>query len=81
MTVIILVISVLPAYCKPITVQQTAIKFLMVMGAVVVASLIIYFGLSLYNRFFRNIKEDEILATPDNVKSAVKSFILRNRLK
>ena len=65
--------------------MSTAItKFALAMGGVVLSSVIIYIGLTLYNKFFVQVRrhsiEDEILKTPKTVDDAVKFFIQKNKL-
>ena len=64
---------------------NTAIsKFLLAMGGVVLSSLIIFVGLTLYNNVFvrarRHSVEDEILRTPRTTDEAIKFFIHKNKL-
>lgn len=65
--------------------HTTAIKFGLAMGGVVLSSLIIYFGLTVYNKFFVkmvNLKyEEDALKTPKTTDEAVKFFIHKNRLR
>lgn len=64
-----------------------AAKFSIAMIGVVLFSLLLYIGLSLYNRFFvsDNIKNESVrnnsLASPRDKQEAIMSFIYRNRLK
>jgi len=79
-------ITALPAYCIP-TIQETGIKFLCAMGGVALSSLIIYLGLTLYNKYFVNNKpninkEDDCeLQEPNNEEDAVCFFIRKNKLR
>lgn len=65
--------------------HTTVIKFGLAMGGVVLSSLIIYFGLTVYNKFFVkmvNLKyEEDALKTPKTTDEAVKFFIHKNRLR
>lgn len=65
---------------------STAItKFALAMGGVVLSSVIIYIGLTLYNKFFVQVRrhsiEDEILRTPKSTEEAVRFFIQKNKLR
>lgn len=67
---------------KPISKRQIAKKFFAAMLGVVCSSLIIFFGLSIYNKIRENIKNQvktpegtTPLATPDDMESAVKTFL------
>ena len=67
------------------TAMSTAItKFALAMGGVVLSSIIIYLGLTVYDKFFvrnrRHSIEEEILKTPKTVDDAVKFFIHKNKL-
>lgn len=83
----VVITTVLPGFCSPnIPVKQTALKFLLAMGGVVLSSLIIFTGLSIYNKFFvgqKSIKFDkkDTLSTPDNVEDAIDFFIRKNKLR
>lgn len=77
------------AYARslPPEVKTIAVKFILAMGAVVVFSIIISVGLSLYNRFFvsSQIKDFKLsrdsLRTPADKDEAFIMFITKNRLK
>ena len=62
----------------------TVTKFALAMGGVVLSSIIIYAGLTIYNKFFVKNRshgfETEILKTPKTVDDAVKFFINKNKL-
>lgn len=67
-------------------VQLTASKFLVTIIGVIVSSVVIWGGLSIYNRFF--VKYDcenpplrKTFNTPKNLEDAVTFFIKRNKLK
>ncbi len=66
-------------------VMHTAIiKFGIVMGGVALSSIIIYVGLTLYNKFFVTPKyphspEEEILKTPKTKEEAINFFINKNK--
>ena len=83
----VIIITALPAFCSPtVPIKQTAIKFLVAMGGVAASSLLIYFGLTLYNKLFvnkdgRTFSKDDTLATPDNTDDAVAFFIKKNKLR
>lgn len=62
-------------------------KIIYALLGVIIFSLLIYFGLSLYNKFFvpkylkdANLKEDS-LSSPTDFPDAVRKFIVRNRLR
>lgn len=74
----------LPAFCAPISIKQTALKFLYAMGGVALSSFIIFAGLTIYNKLFvrkANINDDDDLSTPDNIDDAVAFFIKKNKLR
>lgn len=55
------------------------------MGGVALSSIIIYVGLTLYNKFFVTPKyphspEEEILKTPKTKEEAINFFINKNKL-
>ncbi len=59
-------------------------KFVLAMGGVLLSSVIIYVGLTVYNKFFVKSRshslEEEILKTPKTVDDAVRFFIHKNKL-
>ena len=84
--VAVILITALPAYCEPTTVvNNTITKFLYAMGGVVASSLIIYLGLTVYNRFFIKKSawhpENNEFSAPTSTDEAIVSFIKRNRLR
>lgn len=84
--VAVILITALPAYCAPITVDETIKKFLYAMGGVVASSVIIFAGLTIYNKFFVkekhfNLENDKNFSNPTNTDDAIVSFIKRNRLR
>ena len=69
-------------YKQPVSKKKIVFKFLAAMCGVGVSSLVIYFGLSLYNRIRDgyingvNTSDGEAsLRTPDNMEEAVKTFL------
>lgn len=75
-----------PDLMQSISLNSTILKFLKVMGGVALSSIIIYVGLWFYNRFFvkpdiaNPEEENNVLATPKNIDSAVSFFIKKNRM-
>lgn len=71
----------------PEEVKTIAIKFTLAMLGVVLFSIVISVGLSLYNRFFvPNVVKDyklnkDSLRTPKDKDEAIMMFITKNRLK
>lgn len=77
------------SYASKITPEMKVVitKFGLAMAGVVAFSLILYIGLSLYNRFFVgeqikdfNLRKDS-LRTPSDKDEAVMMFIAKNRLR
>lgn len=71
---------------KEAGVQITVTKFIVTMGGVVLSSILIWAGLSVYNKFFvkndgrRGSVNDDILNTPKTISEAVTFFIKKNKL-
>ena len=72
----------------PTELKATIIKFIITMIGVIASSLVIWGGLTVYNKFFVMKKENllpkpegEDLGTPKTVEDAVVFFIKRNKLK
>ena len=71
----------------PAGLSNTMIKFIITMFGVVLSSVVIWLGLTIYNKFFvknrlknRELPEDT-LNTPKTIEEAVTFFIKKNRLK
>ena len=65
--------------------QNTFVKFGLAMGGVILSAIIIFFGLKLYKKFFKQkckfrSPQEEILKTPKNTDDAIKFFINKNKL-
>lgn len=65
--------------------HNTIIKFGLAMGGVALSSIIIFAGLTVYNRLFVKQQkvhspEEEILKTPRTPEEAIKFFINKNKL-
>lgn len=66
--------------------HNTIIKFVFAMGGVVLSSVLIFAGLTVYNKIFvKNphyaSSEDDVLKTPKTVDDAIIFFLKKNRLK
>lgn len=69
-------------YKQPVSKKKIALKFLAAMGGVALSSIIIYILLSVYNRIrdglipsAKTSENETPLETPDNLESAVKTFL------
>ncbi len=69
-------------YKQPISKRKIVKKFLAAMGGVVVSSLALFFLLTLYNRIregyvsqTKSVEGEPSLETPDDLNSAVKTFL------
>ena len=65
--------------------HNAIIKFGLAMGGVALSSIIIFVGLTIYNKFFvsqirPHSLEEEILKTPKTTEDAIKFFINKNKL-
>lgn len=89
MTVMAVFYTVTPSFASKVSPEIKIIftKFGLAMGGVAAFSLILYIGLSLYNRLFvdEQIKDFKLrkdsLRTPADKDEAVMMFIAKNRLK
>lgn len=75
-------------YKQPVSKRKVAKKFLLAMGGVGISSLLIFLGLSLYNRIregftsqFKTSDSETSLHTPEDLRSAVKSFLSKTNWK
>ena len=81
--------TAMPSFASKLTPEMKTVmsKFGLAMGGVVAFSLILYIGLSLYNKFFvgEQIKDFKLrkdsLRTPADKDEAVMMFIAKNRLR
>lgn len=66
--------------------SDAIVKFLIAMGGVALSSIVIFLGLTIYNKFFVDKKlfepnnPDDALNTPETVEEAVTLYIKRNKL-
>ena len=76
------------SFKQPISKRKIAKKFLLAMGGVAASSLIIYFGLTLYNRFrygepiqtsILSSDNDSPLKTPGSLNEAIKTFVEKTK--
>ncbi|MBO6180304.1 hypothetical protein IJ674_08020 [bacterium] len=89
MTVMAVLFTAMPSFASKLTPEMKTVmsKFGLAMGGVVAFSLILYIGLSLYNKFFvgEQIKDFKLrkdsLRTPADKDEAVMMFIAKNRLR
>lgn len=89
MTVMAVFCTAMPSFASKLTPEMKTVmsKFGLAMGGVVAFSLILYIGLSLYNKFFvgEQIKDFKLrkdsLRTPADKDEAVMMFIAKNRLR
>ena len=73
-------------YKQPVSKKKIVLKFLAAMGGVTISSLILYVGLSLYNKLRSghinkiNTQEGETsLKTPDDLDEAIKTFLEKTK--
>ncbi len=63
----------------PISKKQIALKFVMAMAGVAASAVVIYVGLSFYNKLFREQSEPVVglnsLRTPENFKESINLFL------
>lgn len=75
-------------YKEPISKRKLAKKFLLAMFSVGVSSLILYFGLTVYNRIreggpvkVKTLEGETPLTEPSDLESAVKTFLKKTKWK
>ncbi len=86
--VITLILTTNAGFCaqtRTVAISDLMIKFVIAMVGVMLASVVIWAGLAMYNKILmRKVStatEDEILKTPKTIDKAVKFFISKNRLR
>lgn len=82
----VILITAPAVFSAEVSIKQTAMKFLFVMGGVALSSFVIFAGLTVYNKLFveksfKNSDKEDSLSTPDNIDDAVTFFIKKNKLK
>lgn len=83
LTILIVLLTAPAGFCIPL--HNTVMKFSFVMIGVLLSSIIIFAGLSIYNKihnFHKEItSEEEVFKTPKTIDEAIKFYIKKNRLK
>lgn len=86
--VITLILTTNAGFCtqtRTVAVHDLMIKFVIAMVGVMLASVVIWAGLAIYNKILLGknpvSSDEEILKTPKTIDEAVKFFISKNRLK
>ena len=85
-TCLLTVLTANAAYSMPLAFKTSIIKFSFAMAGVLVSSVIIYLGLTVYNKIRENSQaelsfEEEILKTPKTKDDAIRFYIKKNRLR
>ena len=86
LTILTFLLTAQAGFCFPPAVKDVAVKFSFAMAGVVLSSLVIFLGLTVYNKMRNNKNvelspEEEVLRTPKTVDEAIKFYIRKNRLK
>lgn len=86
LTLLTVLLTANAGYCLPLSVKSAVIKFSFAMGGVVLSSLLIFVGLTIYNKIRSGLSgdltpEEEVLKTPKTKESAIQFFIRKNRLR
>lgn len=77
------VVTPITPYKQPVSKRKIAKKFIFAMGGVAISSFLIFFMLTLYNKLRENFSKNHIktpngevsLGTPDDIDSAIKTFL------
>ena len=85
-TLLTILLTANAGFCLPLSVKSAIIKFSFAMGGVVISSLLIFVGLTIYNKIRSELTgdltpEEEVLKTPNTKESAIQFFIRKNRLR
>ncbi len=81
----VLILTANAGFCLPLAAKSAAIKFSLAMAGVALSSVLIFAGLSIYNKlrsgYMSNLSpEEEVLQTPKTKAEAIKFFIRKNRI-
>lgn len=86
--VITLTLTANAGFCtqtRTVAISDLMVKFVIAMVGVMLASVVIWAGLAVYNKILTRKNpvscDDEILKTPKTIDEAVKFFISKNRLR
>lgn len=86
--VITLILTTNAGFCEQtrnVAVQAIMVKFIIAMVGVMLASIVIWLGLAVYNKILEKREtvsdEDDSLKTPRTTEEAVKFFIMKNKLR
>ncbi len=79
-------VTVNAVYAAPLAFKTSIMKFACAMGGVLLSSVIIYLGLTVYNKIVENSHaelspEEEILRTPKSKDDAIRFYIKKNKLR
>lgn len=85
-TFLMLIFSANAAFSIPLALKDAIVKFSLAMGGVIASSVLIFFGLSVYNKIREKnnneyLHEEDALKTPKTTEDAIEFFIRKNRLK
>lgn len=85
LTILTVLLAENAGYSMPASAHSVIVKFSLTMAGVAVSALIIYIGLTIYNKIRRNFvnemyTEEEILKTPKTRDDAIKFFIRKNKI-
>jgi hypothetical protein len=85
---ITLILTANAGFCeqtRTVAVHDIMIKFVIAMVGVIIASIVIWAGLAIYNKILLNngttSHEEDALKSPKTIEDAVKFFITKNRLR
>jgi len=86
LTVLTILLAENAGYSMPVSANSVIIKFSLAMGGVLLSTLIIYIGLTIYNKIREKYlneltPEEEVLKTPKTRDEAIKFFIRKNKIQ
>ena len=73
-------------FSAPAPVSSVIVKFSLAMGGVLISTLVIFLGLTIYNKIRTKVlgelsPEEEVLRTPKTKDEAIKFFIRKNKIQ
>lgn len=86
LTTLLLFLTESAGYSAPAAVKSVIIKFSFAMGGVLISTLVIFFGLTIYNKIREKLfsdlsPEEEVLKNPKTTDEAIKFFIRKNKIQ
>ena len=86
LTILTILFAENAGYSMPASAHSVIVKFSLAMGGVLISTLVIFLGLTIYNKIREKYlseltTEEEVLKTPKTRDDAIKFFIRKNKIQ